>query len=179
MLITIFKIIMQEIKDFIQDYPDFPKKGILFRDITPILANPIIFSKLIDMMSSSTIIENADAIVAVDARGFIFGSAIALKTLKPMLVARKPGKLPGDIIESNYTLEYSENSLSIQRNSLKDFDKLAIVDDLLATGGTVQCVEKILKSLGKKISGISVVVELKDLNARSRIDSKIDSQIVY
>ena len=170
---------MQEIKDLIHNYPDFPKKGILFRDITPILANPVIFSKLIDMMSSSEIIQNADAIVSIDARGFIFGSAIALKTLKPMLVARKSGKLPGDIIESNYTLEYHHSSLSIQRNSLKDFDNLAIVDDLLATGGTVQCVEKILKSLGKKISGISVVVELKDLNARSRINSKIESLVVY
>ena len=115
----------------------------------------------------------------MDARGFIFGSAIALKTLKPMLLARKPGKLPGDIIESKYTLEYSENSLSIQSKSLEGFDKFAIVDDLLATGGTVQCVERLLKSLDKKISGISVVVELKDLNARSRIDSKIESQIVY
>ena len=170
---------MQEIKDFIKDYPDFPKKGILFKDITPILANPIIFSKLIDNMSSSNIIKDADAIVSIDARGFIFGSGIALKTLKPMLVARKPGKLPGDLIESKYTLEYSENSLSIQRKSIKDFNKLAIVDDLLATGGTVKCVEKILKSLGKEISGISVVVELKDLNARSKIDSKIDSQIIY
>ncbi len=170
---------MQEIKDFIKDYPDFPKKGILFKDITPILANPIIFSKLIDNMSSSNIIKDADAIVSIDARGFIFGSGIALKTLKPMLVARKPGKLPGDLIESKYNLEYSENSLSIQRKSIKDFNKLAIVDDLLATGGTVKCVEKILKSLGKEISGISVVVELKDLNARSKIDSKIDSQIIY
>ena len=170
---------MQEIKDLIQDYPDFPKNGILFRDITPILSNPIIFSKLIDIMSSSKIIQNAEALVCVDARGFIFGSAIALKTLKPMLLARKPGKLPGDIIESKYTLEYSENSLSIQSKSLEGFDKFAIVDDLLATGGTVQCVERLLKSLDKKISGISVVVELKDLNARSRIDSKIESQIVY
>lgn len=172
-------MLSEKLKRIISNYPDFPKEGILFRDISPILANPIIFSQLIDIMSSSKIIQNADAIVSIDARGFIFGSAIALKTLKPMLLARKPGKLPGDIIESNYKMEYHENSLSIQSKSLEDFHNLAIVDDLLATGGTVQCVEKILKSLDKKISGISVVVELKELNARSRIDSKIESQIVF
>ncbi len=172
-------MLSEKLKRIISNYPDFPKEGILFRDISPILANPIIFSQLIDIMSSSKIIQNADAIVSIDARGFIFGSAIALKTLKPMLLARKPGKLPGDIIESKYKMEYHENSLSIQSKSLEDFHNLAIVDDLLATGGTVQCVEKILKSLDKKISGISVVVELKELNARSRIDSKIESQIVF
>ena len=172
-------MLSEKLKRTISNYQDFPKEGILFRDITPILANPIIFSELIDMMASSQIIQNADAIVSIDARGFIFGSAIALKTLKPMLVARKPGKLPGEIVEYKYTMEYYENSLSIQTKSLEDFHNLAIVDDLLATGGTVQCVEKILKSLDKKISGISVVVELEELYARSRIDSKIESQIVY
>ena len=98
-------MLSEKLKRIISNYPDFPKEGILFRDISPILANPIIFSQLIDIMSSSKIIQNADAIVSIDARGFIFGSAIALKTLKPMLLARKPGKLPGDIIESKYKME--------------------------------------------------------------------------
>ena len=170
---------MKEIKEFINDYPDFPKKGILFRDLSPILTKPKLFSELIEKMSCSSIIKSADALISIDARGFIFGSAIALKTLKPMIIARKPGKLPGDLVELAYSLEYSENALSIQRESVKGFESFAIVDDLLATGGTVLCVEKILRSLGKKITGISVVVELKDLNARSKIDFPIDSQVIY
>lgn len=170
---------MRKIKEFINDYPDFPKEGILFRDLSPILANPNLFSELIEKMSSSSIIEKADALVSIDARGFIFGSAIALKTLKPMIIARKPGKLPGELFESRYSLEYAENSLSIQKDSVKGFKKFAIIDDLLATGGTVSCVRKILKSMDKEVSGISVVVELKDLNARADIDCPIDSQVLY
>ena len=170
---------MRKIKEFINDYPDFPKEGILFRDLSPILAKPKLFSELIEKMSSSSIIEKADALVSIDARGFIFGSAIALKTLKPMIIARKPGKLPGELFESRYSLEYAENSLSIQKDSVKGFKKFAIIDDLLATGGTVKCVRKILKSMDKEVSGISVVVELKDLNARANIDCPIDSQVLY
>ena len=101
-------------------------------------------------MSCSSIIESADALVSIDARGFIFGSAIALKTSRPMILARKPGKLPGELESSNYSLEYGNNSLSIQKSAVKNFQKFAIIDDLLATGGTVQCVEQILKSLKKK-----------------------------
>ena len=112
---------MRKIKEFINDYPDFPKEGILFRDLSPILANPKLFSELIEKMSSSSIIEKADALVSIDARGFIFGSAIALTTLKPMIIARKPGKLPGELCESRYSLEYAENSLSIQKDSVKGF----------------------------------------------------------
>ena len=108
---------MKKLKEYINDYPDFPKKGILFKDLSPILANPKLFSELIEQMSSSSIIEKADALVSIDARGFIFGSAIALRTLKPMIIARKPGKLPGQLSESSYTLEYANNSLSIQRCS--------------------------------------------------------------
>ena len=170
---------MEELNKYINDYPDFPKEGILFRDLSPILAKPKLFSELIDKMSSSSIIKQADALVSIDARGFIFGSAIALKTLKPMIIARKPGKLPGELAESAYSLEYAENSLSIQKDAVKGFKKFAIIDDLLATGGTVKCVSKILKSLDKEVLGISVVVELKDLNARSNINCPIDSQVVY
>ena len=96
-----------------------------------------------------------------------------------MIIARKPGKLPGELFESSYTLEYSENSLSIQKESVKGFKKFAIIDDLLATGGTVKCVSNLLRSLDKEVLGISVVVELKNLNARSSIDYPVDSQIVY
>tara|TARA_B100000242_G_scaffold293574_1_gene272138 strand:- start:6388 stop:6900 length:513 start_codon:yes stop_codon:yes gene_type:complete len=168
---------VDELKKIIDDYPDFPKKGIIFKDLTPIFANPNVFSKLISNMSSSPIINDADALISIDARGFIFGSAIALHTGKPMILARKPGKLPGELLENDYILEYGKNSLSIQRKSVINFQKFAIVDDLLATGGTALCVCEILSSIDKEVTGISVVVELKELNARSKINTPIDSQL--
>ncbi len=99
-------------------------------------------------MSDSKIIKNCDAIISIDARGFIFGSAISLEAAKPMVVARKPGKLPGEIIQQNYELEYGESSLSLQKSVLRKYDSFAIVDDLLATGGTVNCVSNLLQSNG-------------------------------
>ena len=97
---------------------------------------------------------NAEALISIDARGFVFGSAISYQVSKPMIFARKPGKLPGELIKKNYTLEYGENSLSIQKESLNNFCSFAIIDDLLATGGTVNCVSNILKDSGKKVTGL-------------------------
>ena len=126
-------------------------------------------------MSASEIIENAEAIISIDARGFIFGSAISLQASKPMVVARKPGKLPGELLEENFNLEYGENSLSIQKKALSKFSSYAIVDDLLATGGTVNCISKILKSVNKEVTGILIVVELMKLGGRSNIEYPINS----
>ena len=158
---------MQSLNELIDTYKDYPKKGIEFKDVLGIIQEPEVFKQLILMMSSSQIIKNAEAIIAIDARGFIFGSAISFHSSKPMVVARKPGKLPGELLEEKYSLEYGENSLSIQKKALKKFNSYAIVDDLLATGGTVNCVSKILKSKNKKVTGLSVVVELKDLGGKS------------
>ena len=105
---------MKNLEDIITTHKDFPQKGIDFKDVLEILQEPKVFKKLIIEMSDSDIIKNSEAIIAVDARGFIFGSAISLLSSKPMVVARKPGKLPGEIIKENYFLEYGENSLSIQ-----------------------------------------------------------------
>ncbi len=163
----------------IDAYKDFPQDGILFRDILPILRNPDIFKELIKKMSSSSVLRNSDAIVAIDARGFIFGSAISFHLSKPLIVARKPGKLPGEIISKSYDLEYGSNSLSIQEKSLLDFQTYFIIDDLLATGGTVNCVADILNSQRKKITGLSVVIELKDLNAKSKFDFPVESQVIF
>ena len=163
----------------IKDYIDFPKKGIIFKDVLPILQKPNIFLELINKMSSSEIIINSDAIVAIDARGFIFGSAISLKLNKPMVLARKPGKLPGELITKNYSLEYGENSLSIQKSSIKNFKSFSIVDDLLATGGTAKSVSEILLCQGKEVLGLSVVVELGELNGREKLGFPVISQIVF
>ena len=163
----------------IKTYPDFPKKGIIFRDVLPILSYPDVFSKLIDEMSKAAIYKNCDSIIAVDARGFIFGSAIALKLKKPLIVARKPNKLPGQIITGEYDLEYGKNSLSFSVESLDRFNKFVIVDDLIATGGTVECIYKLIKSQNKKILGLSVVIELLALKARGKFDFPIISSIQY
>ncbi len=166
---------MKRLEDLIQNYEDFPKKGILFRDILEILQEPDVFKELIFKMSFSEIIKKSEAIISIDARGFIFGSAIALQASKPMIVARKPGKLPGALIKQNYNLEYGENSLSIQKKALEKFNNFTIVDDLLATGGTVDCVANLVKSKGKKILGLVTVVELINLDGRLKFDFPVES----
>ena len=170
---------IKRLDELIETYEDFPKKGIDFKDVLGIIQDPKLFKELILKMSSSQIIKKADAIISIDARGFIFGSAIALQTSKPMIVARKPGKLPGELLKENYSLEYGENSLSIQKKALKKYDSFAIVDDLLATGGTVNCVSKILKSKNKKVTGLLVVVELTKLQGRLKLNFPVESSINF
>jgi len=159
-------------------YKDFPKPGIVFCDILPVLRNNDIFNELINKMVESDSIKYSDAIVAIDARGFIFGTAISLATKKPLICARKPGKLPGDLISSTYKLEYGENTLCLQKDSIKNYQSFEIIDDLLATGGTAACVEKMLVDQGKKVNGLSVVVELKELNGSEKLNCKVNSQLL-
>ncbi len=168
---------MKGLEELISTYKDFPKKGIAFKDVLEIIQNPEIFRELISKMSSSEILKNSEAIISIDARGFIFGSAVAYHSSIPMIVARKPGKLPGKIIEQNYNLEYGKNSLSIQEKALKKFKSFVIVDDLLATGGTVNCVADLLKAHNKKITGLLTVVELINLKGRLKFDFPVESVI--
>ena len=168
---------MKKLEDLITTYKDFPKKGIDFKDVLGILQEPSIFKELILKMSESQIIKNSEAIISIDARGFIFGSAISLISSKPMVVARKPGKLPGDLIKQNYKLEYAENSLSIQKSVLRKYNSFAIVDDLLATGGTVNCVSNLIISSGKEVTGLVTVVELSKLKGRSKFNFPVESSI--
>ena len=170
---------MKKLVDFVQTYEDFPKKGIKFKDVLGIIQEPKLFKELVIKMASCEIIKNADAIISVDARGFIFGSAISFEASKPMVVARKPGKLPGELVENNYTLEYGENSLSIQKKALHKYNSYAIVDDLLATGGTVNCVSKILEQNNKEVLGILVVVELMKLEGKLKLNFPVESSIIY
>ena len=170
---------MNSFEDLIDTYKDYPKKGIEFKDVLGIIQEPKIFSELILKMSSSQIIQKADAIISIDARGFIFGSAISLQASKPMIVARKPGKLPGEILERNYILEYGRNSLSIQKKALEKYNSFAIVDDLLATGGTANCVAKIIESNNKEVVGILVVVELMKLVGKLKLNFPIESIVTF
>ena len=143
-----------------------------------IAQHPSIFRQLIVEMANSKLIKESEAIISIDARGFIFGSAISIQASKPMIVARKPGKLPGEIVSKKYSLEYGENSLSIQKKALKKYNSFAIVDDLLATGGTVNCVSDLLNNNNKKVVGLLVVVELNKLDGRSRFNFPVESSIL-
>ena len=166
---------MKKFEDLINTYRDFPEKGIDFKDVLGILHEPKVFNEIIMRMSASKIIKNSEAIISIDARGFIFGSAVSLISSKPMIVARKPGKLPGEIVKQNYNLEYGENSLCIQKSSLNKFNTYAIIDDLLATGGTVACVASLLSKNGKQVKGFLTVIELNKLKGRSKLNFPVES----
>ena len=170
---------MKRLEDLILTYKDFPRKGIDFKDVLGIIQEPEVFNKLILKMSNSEIIKNCEVIISIDARGFIFGSAIALQAAKPMVVARKPGKLPGEIIKQDYNLEYGESSLSLQTSALRKYDSFAVVDDLLATGGTVNCVSNLLKNNGKEVLGLITVVELTELEGRLRFNFPVESIVSF
>ena len=172
-------MLQEEIKNKIKDYPNFPKEGIVFKDILPIFENPDLFHRVINSMSSHAMFAKTEAIIAIDARGFLLGSAIAFKTSKPLVLARKPGKLPGELITGEYDLEYGKNSLSIQKNALNSFKRFVIVDDLLATGGTVGCVSDLLTKNNKEVIGLSVLLELVFLNARSKLNFPISAEISF
>ena len=168
---------MKNLESLIKTYNDFPKKGIAFKDILGLIHNPEVFRELILKMSSNKVIKGSEAIISIEARGFIFGSAISLQTSKPMLVARKPGKLPGELVKENYYLEYGTSTLSIQKESIEKFNSYVIIDDLLATGGTIECVANLIKKSGKEVVGSVTVVELVELNGRSRLDFPVESML--
>ena len=169
---------MKEILEYISNYDDFPQKGTIFKDLLGILREPNIFRGLIDRMASSQEIQASDAIIAIEARGFIFGSAIAFHSGKPMIVARKPNKLPGKLLMKKYDLEYGSNILTIQKESIEKYKRFSVVDDVLATGGTAKCVSDLILSAGKEIVGYCMVVELKSLNGRKNLKNPVSSQIL-
>ena len=169
---------MKEILEYISNYDDFPQKGIIFKDLFGILREPNIFRGLINRMASSQEIQESDAILAIEARGFIFGSAIAFHSGKPMIVARKPNKLPGELLMKKYDLEYGSNTLAIQKNSIEKFQRFSIVDDVLATGGTAKCASDLIISAGKEVVGFCMVVEIKSLSGRKQLVRPVNSQLL-
>ena len=163
----------------IRSYEDFPQKDILFRDILPVMSDVDLFESLSKEMCNLKVAEEAEAFIGIDARGFIFGTAMALQSKKPLIFARKPGKLPGDLISHSYDLEYGSNTLCLQKDAIKDFNKFCIVDDLLATGGTAASVESMLSENKKIVTGLAVVVELSFLEGRKKLKCPINSIIEY
>ena len=168
---------MKNLESLIKTYYDFPKKGIAFKDILGIMQDTEIFRELILKMSSNNVIKSSEAIISIEARGFIFGSAISLQESKPMIVARKPGKLPGELMHEKYNLEYGKSSLSIQKDAIKKYNSIAIVDDVLATGGTIDCAAKLIKKSNKDITGALTVIELLEFNGKSKLNFPFESII--
>ncbi|KLO22825.1 adenine phosphoribosyltransferase [Marinitoga sp. 1197] len=165
---------------YIRDIPDFPKPGIIFKDITPLLANPAAFREVIDEMARKVEKLDFDTILVPEARGFLFGSALAYKLGKKLVPIRKPGKLPYDIVEVSYSLEYGEAKIQMHKDALSKGEKVLVVDDVLATGGTIQAIETLVKKLEAEVSGVLCLIELSFLNPREKLSNlRVESILTY
>ncbi len=165
---------------FIRDIPDFPKKGIIFKDITPLLRDPGAFMVAIDRLAELVQDVEFDLVVAPEARGFIIGSALAYKMGKGFVPVRKPGKLPYKTVSQTFQLEYGTDELQIHVDAIKEGQRVLVVDDVLATGGTAEALGKLVKKLGGQVGAMLFLVELTFLGARERLkDYRIESLIRY
>jgi adenine phosphoribosyltransferase len=160
---------MNALKAKIRHVPDFPKPGILFYDVTTLLRDRDGFNAAIDSMASPFTTSNVDLVVGIESRGFILGSAIADRLKAGFVPVRKLGKLPAQTIRASYALEYGTDSLEMHRDAVAPGQRVLIVDDLLATGGTAGATVQLVKQLGGEIVGLSLLIELADLNGRTRL----------
>jgi adenine phosphoribosyltransferase len=161
----------QDLKKLIRSVKDYPKKGVVFRDITTLLKNGKAFKKAVDQLYKIYEGKKIDLVVAVESRGFILGGALANRLGVGFVPVRKFGKLPADRIEQKYDLEYGTDSLEIHKDAVKKGQKVLIVDDLLATGGTLQAACKLVEKLGGKVVGILVLIELSFLKGREKLQN--------
>ncbi len=169
-----------DLKKAIREIPDFPKKGILFFDLTTIFSNPDAFEFSLDDFEQEFTVRGVNKIAAIDARGFIFGGALADRMNLPLTVIRKKGKLPYKTISASYELEYGTDTLEMHEDSVEKGDKVAVIDDLLATGGTLEASCKMVEQLGGEVTVAAVVAELTFLKGRDKL-AKYDvySQVQY
>jgi adenine phosphoribosyltransferase len=169
-----------EIADAIRNVPDFPKPGIQFKDITPVLADARLFAGTIELLTQNFKPGSVDAVVGIDARGFIFAAAAALKLQAGFVPVRKKGKLPFTTHEEDYALEYGSATVAMHIDALKPGARVLLIDDLLATGGTAAAAVALMKKLGAEILEISFLIELKFLNGREKLKNlPIHSIVVY
>jgi adenine phosphoribosyltransferase len=162
----------------IRDIPDFPKAGILFKDITPALLDPILFRDTVSALSLWAKEHGAQKIVGVDARGFLFAGAVADRLGIGLVPVRKPGKLPFRTLSESYDLEYGVNTLELHTDAIGEGERVVVVDDLLATGGTVQAAIRLVEALGGTIAGLAFVVELGFLDGRGKLDGYDTTSLV-
>lgn len=171
---------MKKIEEYVRDIKDFPKEGIIFRDVTSVLQDADGLHLAIDLMQSSIQDLDFDLIVGPEARGFIFGVPIAYNIYKPFIPIRKKGKLPCETIEMEYDLEYGTETLEIHKDAIKPGQKVVIIDDLIATGGTTQAMIKLIEKLGGEVSAICFLMELVGLKGREKLSGyRVESVIKY
>jgi adenine phosphoribosyltransferase len=168
------------LKDKIRDVPDFPRKGVVFRDITPLLQDAAAFKHTIDLLTEKYRDKGIDVIVAAEARGFILGAPLAYNLGVGFVPVRKPAKLPAECISAEYALEYGVDSLHMHKDAILPGQKVLVIDDLLATGGTVKAKIELVEKLGAEVIGVAFLIELTFLNGRKKIEGyEITSLIQY
>lgn len=158
-----------ELGEYIRDIPGFPREGIIFHDITPLLQNAKAFGEAINQMAELLGDKEIDLLVGIESRGFIFASALALKLGTGLVIVRKPGKLPYVTINASYDLEYGSDSLEVHRDAIHDGSRVVLIDDLLATGGTARAAGDLVRQLGGEIAGYCFLVELTELGGKAKL----------
>lgn len=166
--------VIKQLKDTIIAIPDFPKKGIIFRDLTPILSHPDVYANVVDEINRATKDWNYDVIVSPESRGFWFGIPLAFKTKKMFIPARKKGKLPRPTISQDFTLEYATATIEIHKGDLPKGSRVLIVDDLIATSGTIEAITQLVAKAEAKVVGIYCVVGLKALDGKHKLEQKLN-----
>jgi len=159
-----------DLAEKIRNIPDFPVKGILFRDITTLLMDPDAFQEAIDALLDHYIDEDIDLVAAIESRGFIFGAPLAYELAAGFVPIRKPGKLPADKISASYTLEYGTNTLEMHTDAIEPGQRVLLVDDLIATGGSAKAATELIEKLGGAVVGIVFLIELEDLRGVDKLE---------
>lgn len=160
---------MEELKNIIRDIPDFPKKGIIFKDITTLLADAKSYQRMVDLLAHRYVGQKIDKVVGVEARGFIIGAALAYKLGAGIVLVRKPGKLPSETFKKSYQLEYGTDTLEIHTDAIEKGERILIADDLLATGGTMAAVVDMVKSMGAELVECCFMAELEFLHGKEKL----------
>lgn len=171
---------MKKLEEYVVSIPDFPEEGIIFRDVTSVLQDAEGLRLAVDTMQEKIQDIDYDVVVGPESRGFIFGTPIAYNNKKPFVLIRKAGKLPRETVSVSYDLEYGQATIEMHRDSIKPGQKVLIVDDLIATGGTTEAMIKLIEGLGGKVVGIVVLIELAGLKGREKLkDYRVESAICY
>lgn len=171
---------MKKMEEYVRSIPDFPEQGIIFRDVTSVLQDADGLHMAIDTMQDLVKDLEYDVVAGPESRGFIFGTPIAYNNHKPFVLIRKKGKLPCETVSVDYDLEYGKATIEMHKDSIKPGQKVLIVDDLIATGGTTEAMIRLIESLGGEVAGVVVLMELAGLKGRERIAGyRLDSAIVY